>query len=187
MVVSFSPSVNFGNSVSKTEQQATVIKGHKGLEEFLATQKGMDDQTYIVVQNPKNAEDILELATPKDSEAPKKKLSLKERIGNVAKAFVAMGEMTKGTLKGFVYGSATGIAFLGGSWMFDALPKGFRKGGSLKEVCKNPFKSVSTKGKVLAGVAALAVATYQIVAAKLKTNQRTANIDHQLNIGHRDE
>lgn len=187
MVVSLNPGINFGNSVPKTEQQTTVIKGHKGLEDFLASQKGLDNQTYVIVQNPANTEDVLKLTTSKESEAPKKKFSLKESIGNIAKAFVTMGEMTKGALKGFVYGSATGIAFLGGSWMFDALPKGFRKGGSLKEVCKNPFKSVSTKGKVLAGVAALAVATYQVVAAKLKTNQRTANVDHQLNIGHRDE
>ncbi len=111
--------------------------------------------------------------------------SFKEDIGKVAKFFTTLSEMSKATVKAISYGAATTGVFLAGGWMFGALPRGFRKGNSLKRVFTHPIKSISTKAKVLTTVAAVGAAGYQIIKGKLKTNQRTANVDHQLNIGHR--
>ncbi len=127
--------------------------------------------------------DPVELSNKKESK--EKKHPVRNFIANVAKFFATTTEMVKGVFKGTAYGLTTGAAILGGSWLFGALPKGFRKGGSLKEVCKNPLKSLSTKSKVIAGAAGLAVLAFHTIAAKLKANQKTANVDHQLKTGHR--
>ena len=94
-------------------------------------------------------------------------------------------ELKSKQLKGSAYGLLSGAAVLGGSWLFGALPRGFRKGGSLKDVCTHPLKNIGTKSKVVAALVTLAVGSYHIVAAKLKANQKTANVDHQLKTGHR--
>ena len=119
------------------------------------------------------------------SEKKEKKQPFRNFIAGVAKFFATTTEMVKGTVKGTAYGLTTGAAVLAGSWLFGALPSGFRKGGSLKEVCKHPLKSIGTKSKVVAGLATLAVGAYHIIAAKLRANQKTANVDHQLKTGHR--
>ena len=114
-----------------------------------------------------------------------KKKTCRNFIANVAKFFATTTEMVKGTFKGAGYGVATGGGILAVGWLFGALPQGFRKGGSLKEVCKNPIKSIGTKTKVGAAVATVAVLAGHVIAAKLKANQKTADIDHQLKVGHR--
>lgn len=129
--------------------------------------------------------DAVELSTQQE-EKKIKKHPFRNFIANVAKFFATTTEMVSGTFKGVGYGAATGGSILGVSWLFGALPKGFRKGGSLKEVCKNPIKSISTKSKVIAGIAAVGVLAAHIVVAKLNANQKTANIDHQLKVGHRE-
>lgn len=135
-------------------------------------------QTVAPVKD--NSNDVLEIA----EKQKKKRYSFKDFIADTAKFFVTTTEMVKGTFKGIVYGAATGVSILGASWLFGALPKAFRN-GKLKEACKSPLKSTGTKSKVIAGCAALGIGTYHVIAAKLKTNQRTANVDHQLKTGHR--
>ena len=110
---------------------------------------------------------------------------MKEDIGKIAKFFTTLSEMTKATIKAVGYGAATAGTFLAGSWLFGALPKGFKKGNSLWNTIKHPLKSISTKAKVITGLATAVVAGYHLVKGKLTANQRTANVDHQLNIGHR--
>lgn len=115
----------------------------------------------------------------------KKSGSVKEDIGKVAKFFTTLSEMTKASVKAMGYGAVTAVGFLAGGWLFGSLPRGFKKGNSLLDVFKHPIRNISTKAKVITGIATAAVAGYHIVKGKLKANQRTANVDHQLNIGHR--
>ena len=136
-----------------------------------------------VSENLHEKGDSVELKSKVHSE--KKKRPVRNFIANVAKFFATTTEMVKGTVKGAAYGLLSGAAILGGSWLFGALPRGFRKGNSLKDVCKHPLKNIGTKSKVVATLATLAVGAYHIVAAKLKANQKTANEDHQLKTGHR--
>lgn len=134
-------------------------------------------------QTTETEKDSVDLSAVKEKK--EKKHYIRNFIANVAKFFATTTEMVKGTVKGTAYGLASGAAILGGSWLFSALPRGFRKGGSIKDICKNPLKNIGTKSKVIAGVATLAVGSYHIIAAKLRANQKTANVDHQLKTGHR--
>ena len=103
------------------------------------------------------------------------KSSVKEDIGKVAKCFTTLSEMTKASVKALMYGAVTTVVGLACGWMFGALPKGFKKSGSLKQTFGHPLKSIT-----------VAVAGFNIIKGILNTNQHTANIDHKLRIGHRD-
>lgn len=119
-------------------------------------------------------------ATDKHEKKPGK---LKKAIASVAKFFTATEEITKGTAKGAVYGTMTGIGCLAAGWLFNALPKGFKKGGSLKQVFKQPLKSMSTPVKVVSALAAAGVAVYHVIRGKLQANQRNAFVDQKLRMG----
>lgn len=112
----------------------------------------------------------------------KKSGAFKRGIAGIAKAFTATQEITKGLFKGAVYGSMTGLGVMVGSWLFGALPKGFKKEGSLIETFKHPVKSISKPAKIVAGVATAAVAAFHIIRGKLHANQRNAFVDQKLNV-----
>ena len=139
----------------------------------------------ITVQNaasaPNYPNDTVEIA----KKQKKKRYSFKDFIADTAKFFVTTTEMVKGTFKGIVYGLTAGVSVLGASWLFGTLPKAFGN-GVLKEALKSPLKSIGKKSKITAGLAAIGIGAYHVIAAKLKANQRTANVDHQLKTGHRD-
>lgn len=109
--------------------------------------------------------------------------SLREGLSDTAKFYTNAKEMTKATAKAVGYGTIAAGATFAGFWLFGAVPR------SIKEVnllaFKNPLKSLSTKGKVLTALAGVAVAGYELIRGKLRANQKTANVDHQLKTGHR--
>lgn len=115
-----------------------------------------------------------------DEKQKKEPGKLRKGLASIAKFFTATEEITKGTAKGAVYGTMTGIGCLAAGWLFNALPKGFKKGGSLKQVFKQPIKSMSTPVKIVAGLAAAGVAAYHIIRGKLMANQRNAFVDQKL-------
>lgn len=116
----------------------------------------------------------------------KTKTTLREKTANVWKFFASANKMIKATVKGLFYGAATAAAFLGGSWLFKTLPKAFAKEGpKFKEIIRHPIKNIAKSGKVMAGIAGTGTFAYHIIKGKLQTNQRTADIDHQLKTGHR--
>lgn len=161
-----------------------------GLKENSYVYAGANDSGLLKsrsenINKPKNTcYESLNDAVEISSKLPQKKHSFKDYIANTAKFFVTTSEMVKGTVKGLLYGLAAGGSILGASWLFGALPNGIRK-GALQNVFKSPLKSLSTKSKAIAAVAALGISTCHIIAAKLKANQKTANVDHQLKTGHR--
>lgn len=122
---------------------------------------------------------------PAEPDTFKKSGSVKEDIGRIAKFSTTLGEMTKAAAKAIGYGAATAAAGLTCGWLFGALPRGFKKGGSIIKTFKNPLQSISKKAKIITGLSTAAVAGYQLIKGKLATNQKTSNVDHQLKIGHR--
>lgn len=135
---------------------------------------------------PQAETSVVVTTKPTKPDSFKKSGSVKEDIGKAAKFFTTLSEMTKAGVKAVGYGAVTVAAGLSCGWLFGALPRGFKKGNSLKQVFKQPLKSISTKAKVLTGLATAVVAGYHIIKGKLSANQRTANVDHQLKIGHRE-
>ena len=107
-------------------------------------------------------------------------------LSNIAKAFVSTTQMTQATIKAVVYGFITGSIVAGYKYVTTAIPAAFKEGGSIIETLEHPARSIGWKGNFMAGVAALGVASYHIMRGMLKTNQGTANVDHQLYTGHRD-
>ena len=121
MAVDFNPSVSFTSykisdeAAKKAREKATAENNTQVLE--------LLDQCSFEADNNAREE--------------KKAGKFKRGIASIAKFFTATEEITKGTAKGAVYGTMTGAACLAAGWLFGALPKGFKKGGSLKEVFKD--------------------------------------------------
>jgi len=128
--------------------------------------------------------ELLNQAEPIDEFTPnekkKEKSGLKQKIASVAKFFTATEEITKGTAKGAVYGTMTGMGVMLAGWLLGALPQGFKKGNSLKKVFTHPVKSLSTSTKLTAALATAGVAVYHIVKGNLQANQRKAFVDQKL-------
>ena len=166
MAVDFNPSVSFTSykisdeAAKKARDKATAENNTQVLE--------LLDQCSFEADN--------------NAQEEKKAGKFKRGIASIAKFFTATEEITKGTAKGAVYGIMTGAACLAAGWLFGALPKGFKKGGSLKEVFKNPMKSMGAPAKVIAGLATAGVVAYHIIRGKMQANQRNAFVDQKLNI-----
>lgn len=112
--------------------------------------------------------DSVELSTKQEKKSIWQ--GFKDDYTSFRKFFVTLGEYTKGTLKGLVYGGTAVVGILG----TDALR------GMVKKSSKVP----STKGKIAAGIAGAAVFTYNLFNASLNANSRKANIDHRWQTGH---
>lgn len=123
-----------------------------------------------------------------DVQPEKRKKTVKDRVAGFWKFLSTTNQMTRSALKGVFYGAMTGVALLGGSWVFKALPNAFSKQGpTLMNTIKHPLKAVGKSGKIMAGIGAGAVLAYQLITGKLEANQKTAVIDHKMYTGHRDK
>ena len=58
---------------------------------------------------------------------------------------------------------------------------------AFRQVMKHPFKTMGIKGLVISGLIGAAIFAGNVILGKLNSNQKTAVIDHKLNIGHRDK
>lgn len=131
--------------------------------------------------------DIVE-TSDKNQEPEKTPKTMKDRTVSIWKFFSVTNQMVKSSLQGVFYGALTGIGVLGGSWLFNSLPKAFSKEGpTLKNTLAHPLKNIPKSGKIMAGIGATAVLAYQVVKGKLEANQKTAVIDHKMKTGHRDK
>lgn len=166
MAVTFNSGINF-----------TSYKMPDNVAEQARTQAKAENNTLML--------DVLDKCTfeADDKKADKKEKEpgkLRKGLASIAKFFTATEEITKGTAKGAVYGTMTGIGCLMAGWLFDALPKGFKKNGSLKNTFRHPIKSISKPAKIVSGLAAAGVAVYHVIRGKLQANQRNAFVDQKL-------
>ncbi len=144
------------------------------------TEVGLRVKPNVILVEDKDALDLYnKKANPK---------SLKDRAANVWKFISHTGKMIGATVKGLVYGAGAGIALLGGSWLFNSLPKAFAKEGpTIWNTIRHPLKHIGKSGKIIAGIGSALVLAYHLIAGKLGANQRTAVIDHKMKTGHRDK
>ncbi len=161
----------------------------RAFSEFATQPVGFQTQAYVQqVPDQYVAEDA-----KKSGKKPNKFVNF---ISNVAKFFASVGEIAKGTIKGLFYGTLTGLTFAGGAWLFGSIPRGFKElskikglGNKLKglksEAIKNTFKSISPKGKLIAGIAGASVLAFHFIKGILNKNKKNANIEHALNTGHK--
>lgn len=162
MQVGFNPSINFKNT-----QHTESIE---------------ENAEKVVAPKTKPVEkDTVEVSEPSI------RRQYREKVGTVTKFAVKTSEMTQASVKAVGYGALTGIGFMFANWIFKAIPKSINGKGEMGfwKTLAHPFSSVSKRGKWVSGVAALCVAGWHITKGLLKSNQKTANVDHQLKIGHR--
>lgn len=134
-------------------------------------------ETQEVIQEQNNQDKFL---NSQDKKEPETKKTLKQRLASILKFFIATEEITKGTAKGAIYGTLTGGLIMGAGWFFGALPKGMKNVNSLVEVFKHPFRSISSKTKITAGITAVGIAAYHIVKGNLQANLQKTFIDQKL-------
>lgn len=169
------------------------------------------DKTKSAEKLNKDTVEISKAAdSAKKTKTDKKKYTFKTFIADVTSAWINFKEVTKGVFKGLFGGfiAASLIIFtdkttsgLKAVKMLKQNPelikenvKKLSKMGAAKDnVIKNidAFKSAfakgTTKGKVIAGVIGAAILTGYIIAARLRANLKTANVDHALHEGHRNK
>ncbi len=185
--------VTFGNNTGSAFEDFTIPRGQSPKTEPVKTEVSEAIETPVAediketaVENKLDAVDADAVESAVDNQ-PKRKTTFKEKIANVWKFFASLGQMTKAVGKGIMYGVATAGTLLAGSWLFNTLPKAFSKEGpKLAQVFKHPITHIAKSGKVIAGIGAAAVFAYHLIAGRLTANQRTADIDHKLHVGHRD-
>lgn len=108
----------------------------------------------------------------------------KKAVGNVANGWINFSETAGGLVKGAVLAGLTGAAVSVANMAIvfgSKVAHGFKNDHPLKG------KFMSGKGKFLAWAAAGVVFGANIINAYLNANQRKANVEHMLNLGHRNE
>lgn len=119
--------------------------------------------------------------------AQKPQTTAKGVLANIAYAWVNLAEGAKGFIKGIFYGALAGTLVAGANMLYSGIKKyKANKDFKLKYIL-NRKKAMSKTGKFLAPAVAGVVFVSNLVLAKLKANQRTANVDHMLYEGHRDK
>ncbi|MFA7658226.1 MAG: hypothetical protein WCY19_02210 [Candidatus Gastranaerophilaceae bacterium] len=128
--------------------------------------------------------------------AEKTKTTAKGFIAKTAYAWVNLAEGTKGVIKGLFAGFITGTAIAGADWLVSGLKNVFKPNQSIvltskferfKNMFKHPKAQLGKYGKIVAPIFAGLVLVGNLIAARLKANKRTANVDHMLYEGHRDK
>lgn len=142
----------------------------------------------VITKNDENKASLSKpIADVEPTQSPEKpKSTVKNAAANIAYAWVNLAEGSKGLLKGIFYGFLAGTLVAGLNMIRSGWKKYKNEGKPLLEMF-NRKKSMSKTGRILAPVTAGAVFVWNIILARLKINQRTANIDHQLYEGHRDK
>ena len=151
--------------LNKNENLAAYVKNMKEQNGIL--NKIIADVSFT--GNETKAEEVSEVENAIETKKPK---SARNSVASLWKFMTTANQMANSALKGLFYGALTGVALLGGSWVFKALPKAFTKEGpTLWNTIRHPLKNIGKSGKVIAGIGSAAVLGYQLVAGKLAANQ----------------
>ena len=115
--------------------------------------------------------DVVEVSKPQEKKSAWQKF--KHGFTSVEKFFITAGEYIKGTAKGLFYGAATALCVVGAD--------------AVRGIFKGAPNALSTKGKILAGVAGSAVLGGHLFNANLNANQKKAEVDHRWGVGHNED
>lgn len=121
-----------------------------------------------------------------DPNAPKKSLWMmgKEAVAGIWKFFTVTGTLAKATARGLWQGAITGAAVLASSIVLRGTKAVIKKEIKFSDIFKHPMKTAGLGGKLLALSAGGLVLTGHIVAGKLKANQKSAVIEHKVDVPH---
>lgn len=144
-------------------------------------------ESFKSAQTAATMPEVAKAEIPKDEvqiqQKPKKKTSLLQKFKNVCAACKKFGIVAKEYAVGAVKGIANGMVAAAGILGIDAAI-GIAKRIKASTPAEKAANILSTKGKVLAGIAGVATLGYNLFQANLNVAEKKANIDHRWSTGH---
>lgn len=123
--------------------------------------------------------------TEQYQKSAKKSRGIKGVAADISYAWVNVAEGFKGVVKGLWYGFLAGTLTAGISAHLAANKLNKKEGKAIGLLERFSPKNMTKSTKILSGVVAGGVFVWNLIWAKMKANQRTANVDHMLYTGHR--
>ena len=181
MQVSFNPNLSFKEQYPTLQSMSHYV-GYVPMQAKPAVPEPQDDRSELEALRAK-----VEALEAKAAEQPKPKKAsfIRRAISGVAKFFATVGQMIKATGKALFYGTTTAVSTLAVAWLAGPLPRAI-KAGNVAEVLKHPVKNIGKAGKIVTGVLTAGVMALHLIKGWLKSNEKTANIDHRWKTGHRE-
>ena len=90
------------------------------------------------------------------------------------------------TAKGLWQGALTGAAVLATATLAKGAVAVIKNEKTVSDIIKNPLKTAGKSGKILAAAAGALVLTAHLIAGRLEANQKSAVIEHKVDVPHVD-
>lgn len=169
------------------------VKG--GLEYMLKNdgtvlEMGLRDKPVTIIEpSRESAKTFAKYKKKLDPNAPKKSLWMrgKEAVADVWKFFTVAGTMGIATAKGLWQGLLTGAGVLAVAAVAKGTVKAVKNEAKFIDIIKTPLKSAGTSGKLLALVAGGLVLTGHLIAGRMQANQKSAVIEHKVDVPHEND
>lgn len=150
---------------------------------------GLRDKAVTIIEpNSESAKTFAKYKKKLDPNAPKTSLWTKgkEAVADVWKFFTVSATMGVATAKGLWQGALTGAAVLATATLAKGAVAVIKNEKTVSDIIKNPLKTAGKSGKVLAAAAGALVLTAHLIAGRLEANQKSAVIEHKVDVPHVD-
>ncbi len=142
----------------------------------------------IIEPNSQSAKVFAKYKRKLDPNAPKTSLwmKMKEATADIWKFFTVAGAMSVATARGLWQGALTGAAVLASAVIIRGAKAIIKNQKTISDVIKTPLKTAGFGGKSLAIAAGALVFAGHVIAGKLAANQKSAVIEHKVDVPHVD-
>lgn len=150
---------------------------------------GLRDKAVTIIEpNRESAKTFAKYKKKLDPNAPKTSIWMKgkEAVADVWKFFTVSATMGVATAKGLWQGALTGAAVLATATLAKGAVALIKNEKTVSDIIKNPLKTAGKSGKILAATAGALVLAAHIVAGRLEANQKSAVIEHKVDVPHVD-
>jgi hypothetical protein len=147
-----------------------------------------DKAVKIIEPNRESAKTFAKYKKKLDPNAPKTSIWMKgkEAVADVWKFFTVSAAMGVATAKGLWQGALTGAAVLATAILAKGAIAVIKNEKTVSDIIKNPLKTAGKSGKILAAAAGALVLTAHLIAGRLEANQKSAVIEHKVDVPHVD-
>lgn len=150
---------------------------------------GLRDKAIVIIEpNSESAKTFAKYKKKLDPNAPKTSLWLKakEAVAGVWKFFTVAGTMGVATAKGLWQGALASAAVLATAVIVKGATAVIKNEKTISDIAKAPLKTAGGLGKVIAFAVGAIVLAGHLIAGKLEANQKSAVIEHKIDVPHID-
>ena len=151
---------------------------------------GLKDKPVTIIEpSRESAETFAKYKNKLDPNAPKTSLWMKgkEATADVWKFFTVAGTMGVAAARGLWQGALIGAGVLAVAAVTRGTVKAVKNEAKILDIFKFPLKTAGKSGKLLALVAGGLVLTGHLIAGKMKANQKSAVIEHKVDVPHEND